>query len=484
MGIWDVLRNKKARRHLSWGNIAKLMAEIYRTHGSVVELKIPFRKQKVVALIGETTNNWFHKRGSLHLRSKDYMQDLETLFGASRTLPGMDGAEHFRLRKSLNRGYSRASFESKLSQLYFECRSTLQDCKPGETLGGTRACRILMSRQVSKLALSLATAGDVQDVLNHAPGIREIQLELRPEARTLGLTLEDLASQTRAAFFGAEALRVQRDGEEVRVYVRLPPEERDSITDIERYLVRTPNGAEVPLNQVASLKTGNTSPAVRRKDGQRVVTVIADVDPRVISAGEANGIVTDRILPELTGTYPDLTYTQGGEQQQQVESLGALYRGFVLAMLLIFALLAIPLRSYTKPSVIMSIIPFGLIGVMIGHLVLQIPISAATIMGVLGLSGVLVNDSLVMVDLIEQRRMDGDSPRDAIIEGAKGRFRPILLTSVTTFLGFTPLILERAIQAQFLMPFAAALGVGMLITTVILMLVVPAITTMHARVRV
>ena len=334
----------------------------------------------------------------------------------------------------------------------------------------------------SSVVRSLRSVQGLIDVrADHAPGIKEVQLELRPEARTIGLSLEDLAKQTRAAFFGAEALRIQRDGEEVRVYVRLPPEERNSITDIERYLVRTPSGSEVPLNQVATLAMGTSAPAIRRTDGQRVVTVIADVDPTVTSAGDANSILADRILPELIEAYPDLTFRQGGEQQQQVESLGALYRGFVLAMLLIFALLAIPLRSYTKPFVIMSIIPFGLIGVIIGHLVLQIPISAATIMGVLGLSGVLVNDSLVMVDFIEQRRSEGSSPRMAIIEGAKGRFRPILLTSVTTFLGFTPLILERAIQAQFLMPFAAALGVGMLITTVLLMLVVPAISALHAR---
>ena len=330
------------------------------------------------------------------------------------------------------------------------------------------------------VAGSLRNIEGVFDIRSdHTPGVREMQLELRPEARTFGLTLQDMALQTRAAFFGAEALRVQRNGEEVRVYARLPETERNSITDIEEYIIRTPSGAEVPLRQVASMKSGNSLPAIRRQDEQRVVTVAGDVDTEVISAGEANGLLTGTILADLIEEDPDLSYVLGGEQQVQADSLGSLYRGFALAMLLIFALLAIPLRSYTKPFIIMSIIPFGLIGVMIGHLVLQVPVSATTIMGVLGLSGVIVNDSLVMVDLIDQKLKDGAAARNAVIEGAKGRFRPILLTSVTTFMGFTPLILDRSIQAQFMMPFAASLGIGILVTTFVLMLVVPAISIMH-----
>ncbi len=290
-----------------------------------------------------------------------------------------------------------------------------------------------------------------------------------------------MAQQARSAFFGAEALRVQRGREEVRVYVRLPEDERNAITDVERYLIRTPSGAEVPLSQIAQLKSGVSPPAVRRKDGQRVVTVTADVDQTVISGGEANGILKDSILAKLSSAFPDLTYTFGGEQQQQMESLDSLKRGFVLALLTIFALLAIPLRSYTKPFIIMAVIPFGLIGAIMGHWVLGIAMSAASFMGIFGLSGVVVNDSLVMIDFIDQRLDEGAPARNAIIEGAKGRFRPIFLTSVTTFLGFTPLILERAIQAQFLVPFAASLGFGIMITTAILMMVIPALMAIHLR---
>ena len=325
--------------------------------------------------------------------------------------------------------------------------------------------------------------GGVYDVRSdHTPGIREIQLELRSEARTLGLTLEGMAQQARAAFFGAEALRVQRGREEVRVYVRLPEDERNAITDIESYLIRTPAGAEVPLSQVAQLNSGTSPPTVRRKDGQRVVTVTADVDDTVISGNEANRILADSILAKLAASDPGLTYTFGGEQQQQIESLDSLYRGFAIALFMIFVLLAIPLRSYTKPFIIMAVVPLGIVGAIMGHWILGIAMGAVSFMGIFGLSGVVVNDSLVMMDFIDQRLREGDPARTAIIEGAKGRFRPIFLTSVTTFLGFTPLILERAIQAQFLIPFAASLGFGIMITTAMLMFVVPALSTIHLRV--
>ena len=341
---------------------------------------------------------------------------------------------------------------------------------------------VRLARIADSLVDGLRGVAGVYDVRSdHTPGIPEIQLELRPEARTLGLTLEALAGQTRAAFFGADAVRVQRGREEVRVYVRLPADERSSITDIEGYLIRTPAGAEVPVASVATLNTGVSPPAVRRKDGQRVVTVTADVDASVISGDQANSILADSILAELNAMYPELTYTFGGEQQQQLESLDALYRGFAIALIMIFVLLAIPLRSYTKPFIIMAVIPFGFIGVILGHWVLGVALSAVSFMGIFGLSGVVVNDSLVMIDFIDQKRREGAPARTAIIEGAKGRFRPIMLTSLTTFLGFIPLILEPAIQAQFLVPFAASLGCGILFVTAILMMVVPALSTIHLR---
>ena len=327
---------------------------------------------------------------------------------------------------------------------------------------------------------SLAGVFDVRS--DHTPGIREMQLTLRPEARTLGVTLDDLARQVRAAYFGAEALRIQRGGEDVSVYVRLPGDERDTITDVESYFVRTPSGAHVPLRHVAVLSMGNAAPSIQRKDGQRVVTVTADVDDAVMSGTEASAFLSDTVLTQLSADDPEFAYSFGGEQQQQIESLDALYWGFALAMLFIFGLLATSLGSYGMPLIVMAIIPFGIVGVLLGHVVLGVSLSAGSLLGFFGLSGVVVNDSLVMIDFMKQRLREGASSRTAIVEGAKGRFRAIFLTSVTTFLAFTPLILERAIQAQFFVPFAASLGVGILITTAMLMVLVPALMAIFLRV--
>ncbi len=317
---------------------------------------------------------------------------------------------------------------------------------------------------------------------DHALGVGEIQLGLRPEARTLGITVEDLAQQVRSAFFGVETVRLQRGEEEVRVYTRLPENEREAITDVEGYLIQTQSEGKVPIHQIATMTMGTSPPVIRRRDGQRIVTVTADVNAEEISGSEANEILEKSFLPEIIASEPELTYSFGGEQQEQLESLGALNRGFMLAMLAIYALLAIPLRSYRKPFLLMAIVPFGLIGIILGHLILGLPLSAVSFLGFFGLSGVIVNDSLVMIDSIDQRIREGSTPREAIIEGAKSRFRPIMLTSVTTFLAFVPLILEPAIQAQYLVPFAASLGVGIMITTAILMLLLPALLAAFSRI--
>ncbi len=321
---------------------------------------------------------------------------------------------------------------------------------------------------------------DVQS--DHSSGYQEIELELRPEARTLGLTVDELARQVRSAFFGNEALRVQRGRENVRVYVRLPVEERNSIADVENYLIRTPTGAEVPLGHVAAAHFGQSASSVRRKAGQRVVTVTADVDPAVVTAGEVAAALTETVLPTLIDENPGLAYSFGGQQQQQVESVDGLLRSFVLALLAIYALLAIPLGSYTKPVLIMTVIPFGIVGAILGHLIMGLSLSlTSSIWGVIGLTGIVINDSLMMIDFIDARLRSGAPVRTAIVEGAKERFRPIFLTSLTTFLGFAPLIFERSIQAQFLIPLGVSIGFGILFATAILMLIVPALAVVYFR---
>ncbi len=317
---------------------------------------------------------------------------------------------------------------------------------------------------------------------DYASGPRELRIELRPEARTLGLTLDDVGRQVRSAFFGDEALRIQRGREDVRVYLRLPAEERDSIADIEGYLIRTPAGAEAPLARVAAAHFEDSVSSIRRKRGQRAVTITADLDPSVVTANEVAAILTETVLPNLASANPGLAYTFGGQQQQQVESVDALLRSFVLALFGIYALLAIPLGSYFRPILIMTIIPFGIVGAVLGHLIMGLSLSlTSSIWGVIGLTGIVVNDSLMMIDFIGARLKRGHAVKTAVIDGAKERFRPIFLTSLTTFLGFSPLIFERSIQAQFLVPLGVSIGFGILLATAILMLIVPALAVVYFR---
>ena len=329
---------------------------------------------------------------------------------------------------------------------------------------------------VEALKSELRRFGGVFDVEDdRGQGRREIELRLKPFARTLGLTLSDLARQVRAAYFGAEALRVQRGQEEVRVYVRLPEDERDAVTDLDNYRIRTAGGGAVPLEQVADVSYGTGPATIRREGGQRVVTVTADTEAGVTTGQEVTNRLRNEVLPRLQERYNRLDYTFGGEQEQQRESFAAIVRNFGLALFVIFALLAIPFRSYLQPLVIMAAIPFGIVGAVLGHLLLGLPIGLLSVFGIIGLSGVVVNDSLVMIDFINGERLHGKPMYEAIVDGAKGRFRPILLTSLTTFLGVFPLIIEQSVQAQFLIPMAVSLGFGILFATPILMGLVPAL---------
>jgi multidrug efflux pump subunit AcrB len=313
-------------------------------------------------------------------------------------------------------------------------------------------------------------------------GLRELQLTLLPAGRVLGLTLDDVARQVRSAFFGNEALRVQRGREDVRVYVRLPENERDAIADVERYRIRTPEGGEVPLVRVADVSFGLSPTTINRRDGKRVLTVTARTDPEVVTGQEVSDELRAGVLPELRSEEPRLTWQFGGEQEQQAESGAALGRGFLLAQVVIYALLAIPFQSYVQPLIIMAAVPFGIVGALLGHVLLDLPVGLLSLFGIIGLSGVVVNDALIMIDFINERRASGMDPSEAIVDGAKSRFRPIILTSMTTFLGVAPLVFEQSVQAQFLVPMAAALGFGILFATGVLMLVVPALTAIQIQV--
>jgi multidrug efflux pump subunit AcrB len=307
------------------------------------------------------------------------------------------------------------------------------------------------------------------------PGKKELKLTLTPEGRSLGLTLSDLASQVRAGFYGQEVQRIQRGRDDIRVMVRYPESERQSIGDIDRMRIRLPNGAEVPFGTVASVEEGRGYATINRTDRQRVVTVSADVDESAANANEINTDLRQEVLPRLARDFPGLSFDFEGEQREQSESIGSLKLNFVVAQLAIFGLLAIPFRSYAQPLIIMSAIPFGLVGAVLGHVVMGLDLTILSMFGMVALTGVVVNDSLILIDLINRRRAEGSSVLTAVIESGSRRFRPIFLTTATTFLGLSPMILETSLQAQFLIPMAVSLGFGIVFATAITLVLVPAL---------
>ena len=304
-------------------------------------------------------------------------------------------------------------------------------------------------------------------------GKREMQLGIKPAAQTLGLTLEDLGRQVRQAFHGEEAQRIQRGRDDIRVMVRYPVADRTSVGDLENMRIRTPDGGEVPFQQVATVQPGHGFASIRRVDRNRVVDVTASVDETVTSSGAVLADLQNRVLPEVLPRHAGVYYVFEGAAAEQEETIGALRTGFIVALLAIFTLLAVPLRSYLQPLIIMTAIPFGLVGAVLGHLLVGLDLTFMSMLGLVALAGVVVNDNLVMVTFINRERALRGDLHAAIREAGVARFRPILLTSVTTFFGLAPLMLERSIDAAVLQPMAVSLAFGVIFATFITLVLVP-----------
>jgi multidrug efflux pump subunit AcrB len=330
----------------------------------------------------------------------------------------------------------------------------------------------------------LAVADDLKQELGKYPGVfdvsdsflpgkGEMQLKLKPAARSLGLTLNDLAQQVRHAFYGAEALRLQRDQDEVKVLIRYPDQERRSLGHVEEMRIRTPDGLEVPFRQVAEVKMEQGYASIERAQRLRVIKVTADVDESVANANEVRMDLETRLLPDMKFKYSGLRYSIEGEGKEQKESLADVVQGFAVALFCIYALLAIPFRSFSQPIIVMAAIPFGIVGAIAGHLIMGLNLSLLSLFGMVGLAGVVVNDSLVLIDATNRLREKGSNAQESVIRAGGLRFRAIILTSLTTFAGLTPMILEKSIQAQFLIPMAVSLGFGVLFATGITLLLVP-----------
>lgn len=331
-----------------------------------------------------------------------------------------------------------------------------------------------LERAASDLAGALESYAGVRDIDDgHSTGKVQLDFKIKDSARGLGLTAADLARQMRAAFYGAEALRVQRGRDEVKVLVRLPEAERRSPWNIEELLVRTPAGTEVPIAEAAEVVRGTSYTEIVRAAGRRVLTVTADVETGVANASRVVASVRETEEPRLLATYPDLKFELDGEQEDQMEAMDALAFGFLFSLFAIYGLLAIPFKSYAQPIIIMTSIPFGMIGAVAGHIVMGYELSIMSMFGIIALAGVVVNDSLILVHTANRNRGEGRSHFESIFEASCRRFRPIVLTSLTTFLGLAPMIFETSLQARFLIPMAISLGFGILFATLIALIIIP-----------
>lgn len=331
-----------------------------------------------------------------------------------------------------------------------------------------------LSQVASLVKARMETYDGVFDIKNSfEDGKEEVQLRLLPEAELLGLTLADIGRQVRSAFYGIEVQRILRNQDEVKVMVRYPKAQRRTIADLENLKIKTAQGSEIPLMDVASFVYDRGAAKITRVDRQRIVNITADINKERINAAE---IISD-LKPWLTKVlkdYPSVYFDLEGEQKEQQESMATLKVGLLFVLFIIYALLAIPFGSYWQPLIVMGVIPFSIIGAILGHAMLGINLSISSMMGLLALTGVVVNDSLVLVDYVNKQLKKGEQLYDAVRNAGGARFRPILLTSLTTFVGLLPLIFEKSTQAQFLIPMAVSLGFGILFATFITLILIPA----------
>jgi multidrug efflux pump subunit AcrB len=305
-------------------------------------------------------------------------------------------------------------------------------------------------------------------------GKRELQLTLKPYAETIGLTYSALARQVRQAFYGEEVQRIQRNKDEVKVFVRYTESERRSVYSLENMTIKLSNGSEVPLSTVAEIKYGRSPSEIRRINRKRIIDVTAYVDSTKTKTNNVLADLKGGFLANLNKNYSDVQWHPSGSQKHKKELISSMVNGFYLSVMGIFALLAVSFRSYIQPIIVISAIPFGLIGAILGHAILGLDISLLSLSGMIAVSGVVVNDNLVLVDFINRSRDTGMEIDQAIREAGMARFRPILLTSLTTFAGLSPIMMEKSVQAQFLIPMAVSLAFGVMFATTVSLLLTPA----------
>jgi len=314
---------------------------------------------------------------------------------------------------------------------------------------------------------------DITD--NFRPGKMEIQVKIKKGAKSLGVTMADIATQIRQAYYGDEAMKIQRGKDDIKVMIRYSKEERETESSIDHLRIRTRDGRQIPLNQVADVVVRQGYSSIQRVDRKRVITVISDINEDVANAQNIVSDLKENYLAGLVQKYPGVTYDLEGQAKRTKEMMESLGVGFSVAAMIMFLLLASQFRSYIQPVIIMTAIPFGLVGAIIGHYLRGIELTMFSIFGIVALSGIVVNDSLILIDFINSKIRSGMRMFDAIVEAGQSRFRPVLLTSVTTVAGLFPLLLETSFQAQFLIPMAVSISYGLMAATVLTLVFVPSL---------
>lgn len=330
-----------------------------------------------------------------------------------------------------------------------------------------------LNQLADEVKARLATYPSVFEIADSlSDGKQELRIELTDAGKVLGLTRIGLSQQVRNAFYGSQVQRIQRGSDDVRVMVRLPLDERSSLSTLKDILIETPSGDKVPLSHVATLQPDKSPATIYRVDRFRTVSITADVDKTSTNMTVLQSDINE-YLASLMQQYPGVKYSLEGEAREQRESFGSLGWALIFVFFVIYCLLAIPFKSYSQPIIVMSVIPFGMIGAVVGHWVMGMDLTIFSLLGMLALVGVVVNDSLVLVDYINKKREQGMAVLDAAMTAGAARFRPVMLTSLTTFIGLMPLLFEKSTQAQFLIPMAISLGFGILFATFITLMLVP-----------
>jgi multidrug efflux pump subunit AcrB len=351
---------------------------------------------------------------------------------------------------------------------------------------GTPGAPIEIWVQGEDMVMILKAAEDIMDQLRRfdgvyqvrtdfSPGKNEMRLVLKPEAQGFGLTVDDLARQVYAGYYGNEAVRLQRGRDDIRVKVRYTEEERSRLSDLERIRIRTPNGHEVPLLSVAGISYAPGYSTITRTDGRKRVGVSAEMDTNIANAREIMGELSKGYLGQLKDRYPGLNISVQGDQMHTKESFDSLYIGFPMAIIGIFIIIATMFSSYAQPFIILFTVPFGIIGGILGHLLLGYDLSILSAFGMVALSGVVVNDAIVLIDRINRNLAQGMHFFEAVSLGGARRFRAVFLTTISTVGGLTPLILETDFQARMLIPMAISIAAGVTFATILTLLLIPSL---------